>query len=82
MSAGDGPRASSWSPTAICPSPKPGRASSARSVGLSEGGADCILIETMMDLAEAIIAVEAPAKPRSARLLHLSFQENGRTVFG
>lgn len=52
--------------------------------GLSEGGADCILIETMMDLTEAIIAVEAAreAAPDLPVYCTLSFQENGRTVFG
>lgn len=52
--------------------------------GLLAGGADCILIETMMDLAEAVAAVEAAheAGPGLPVYCTLSFQENGRTVFG
>ncbi|MBD3174771.1 MAG: homocysteine methyltransferase [Armatimonadia bacterium] len=52
--------------------------------GLVEGGPDCILIETMMDLAEALAAVEA-AREVAAHLpvfCTMSFQVGGRTTFG
>lgn len=65
--------------------PAAAKAGFARQVaGLREGGADCILVETMMDLAEAVAAVEAAleAAPDLPVYCTLTFQENGRTVFG
>ena len=53
-------------------------------VGLAEGGADFILIETMMDLREAKAAVAAAkdAAPNHAFVVSFTFDHYGKTVTG
>ena len=51
---------------------------------LAASGVDGIVVETMMDLNEAELAVRAVKKaaPDLALMLTLTFAENGRTIFG